>query len=498
MHKLTARQGGWTLAIILLVFTLWRLWARHLAGIDLFFDEAYYWGWAQKPDWGYYSKPPVVAWLIFLSTLLLGNDASVVRLASALLYPLTALVIYFLGLKLFAFSARKYFIALAGAIVFISLPIVAFGTWFITTDAPLLLFWALSILFYVRALDSNSWVDWLLLGVAAGFGLLSKYTMVFFVPCVICHLFVSGQLLQQLRNPKLYWAAALAFVIFLPNIWWNFEHHFSSYRHTAEISQLDKRLINPAHFGEFFGAQFGVFGLVLFAGLVAALFRLRSLLTNPPLALLISFSFVPVALFCLLAFTSRAFANWASFSYVAAALFIAGWWIQQGRAKLLLGGLAANLLLVAFLSHWQWLAGEFGLELSKKTDPYYRVKAWQGLAAAIEPEFANYPEARLLGVDRDMLAEMSFYIGRKHENARFPLIYNPGGYVSNHYALVADVVRQPKGEFLWVSSRNEAAWLPQLFAKSQFLTEVKVPVYSDLDRSAYIWLVQDFKGSNKP
>ena len=498
MLSVNARQGGWILVIVLVLFSLWRLWSRQAAGVDLFFDEAYYWGWAQLPDWGYYSKPPVVAWLIYITTALFGDEVFAVRLGSAILYPLTSVVIYFLGLKLFAFSARKYLIALAGALVFISIPVVAFGSWFITTDAPLLFFWSLSILFYVRALDSNRWSDWLGLGVFTGMGLLSKYTMVFFVPCVLFHLFIARQLLQQLRNPRLYVAALLAGLIFLPNIWWNFQHHFSSYRHTAEISQLDKQLINPAHFGEFFAAQFGVFGLLLFAGLVAALLRLRSLLNNPPLALLISFSLVPVALFCVLAFTSRAFANWAAFAYVAAALFIAGWWLQQGREKWLLAGVAANVLLIALLSHWQWFAGSLGLELSKKTDPYFRVKAWQSLADAIAPEFARYPQARLLGVNRDMLAEMSFYIGRNHQNARFPLIYNPGKSISNHYELVADLANHPRGQFLWVSSQPEAELLPSIFTKAQLLAQVKVPVYASLDRKAYVWLLEDFHGGNRP
>lgn len=498
-YSLTGRQSGWMLGIGLIVFSLWRLWSRQIAGVDLFFDEAYYWGWAQTPDWGYYSKPPVVAWLIYITTHLLGDNMFAVRLGSAILYPLTALVIYWLGLKLFAFSARKYAIALIGALTFMSLPVIAFGSWFITTDAPLLFFWALSLLFYVRALDSNSWRDWILLGLCAALGLLSKYTMVFFVPCALMHLLVSNQLAIQLRNPRLYVAAGLATLLFLPNIWWNYQHQFSSYKHTAEISQLDKHLINPAHFGEFFAAQFAVFGFVLFGGLIAALFRLRSLLTNPPMAVLLSFSFVPVALFCLLAFTSRAFANWAAFAYVAAALFIAAWWMQLGRHRLLASGLLANFLLIALLSHWQWLAGISGVELSRKSDPYFRVKAWQALAKKIEPEFARYPQARLLGVNRDMLAEMSFYIGRNHQNARHPLIYNPSGEISNHYALVADIANQPGGQFLWVSSQDEAQLLPAIFAKAELLAEVKVPIYRhsttpNSTRSAYVWLVENFHG----
>lgn len=493
---LNQKQSWWVLSAGLIILTLWRLWARELANVDLFFDEAYYWGWAQTPDWGYYSKPPVVAWLIYLTTQLLGDNVFAVRLASILLYSATAVVVFLLGLDLFRYSSNQRVIALAGALGFSSLPIIAFGSWFITTDAPLIFFWSLTLFLYYRAVESQSWAMWLCVGLAAGMGLLSKYTMVFFVPCVLVHLFVSGRLLQKLRNPKLYCAAAVAFLIFLPNILWNVQHNFSSYKHTAEISQLDKGLIHPGHFLEFFASQFGVFGLVFFGGLIAAAVRFKTLLENPALSFLASFCFVPLILFCVLAFTSRAFANWAAFSYVAASLMVIAWWFETGKVRWVAVGICANIFLVALLSHWQWIGPSMGVKLSKKTDPYYRVKAWQSLAHTIEPLFLEYPQARLVGVSRDILAEMAFYIGRVHKNARQPLIYNPDGQITNHYALMSDIKDHPQGQFLWVSTQDESALLPSLFQHTQMLGEFKVPIYPAVERGVYVWLVEDYQGAN--
>ena len=39
-------------------------WSAGNTGTDIYFDEAYYWQWAQHLDWGYYDHPPLVAWLI--------------------------------------------------------------------------------------------------------------------------------------------------------------------------------------------------------------------------------------------------------------------------------------------------------------------------------------------------------------------------------------------------------------------------------------------------
>src|SRR5438034_44296 len=41
--------------------------------LDLAPDEAHYWDWSRHLDWSYYSKGPLVAWLIRLSCILFGD-----------------------------------------------------------------------------------------------------------------------------------------------------------------------------------------------------------------------------------------------------------------------------------------------------------------------------------------------------------------------------------------------------------------------------------------
>ena len=90
-----------------------------LAGhpIDLYPDEAQYWIWAQHLDWGYYSKPPVVAWMIAATTALFGGDDLSVKIGAPLTYVATSLMV-------FAITARLYDrrVAAWAAIAFITLP----------------------------------------------------------------------------------------------------------------------------------------------------------------------------------------------------------------------------------------------------------------------------------------------------------------------------------------------------------------------------------------
>ena len=91
-----------TLALIAALLTAYRLWVIGHLGIDLYVDEAYYWGWSQALDWGYFSKPPVIAALIAASTALLGNNLIAIKLPSLLIYPATAFALFALGRRLYS------------------------------------------------------------------------------------------------------------------------------------------------------------------------------------------------------------------------------------------------------------------------------------------------------------------------------------------------------------------------------------------------------------
>ncbi len=68
---------------------------------DLYVDEAQYWVWSQALDWGYYSKPPLIALVIRATTALFGDGEAAVRLAAPVLHAATALVVGRLGERLY-------------------------------------------------------------------------------------------------------------------------------------------------------------------------------------------------------------------------------------------------------------------------------------------------------------------------------------------------------------------------------------------------------------
>ena len=98
----------WAIGLTLLVTAL-RLVAVRLSPLQLYADEAQYWVWSQHLAFGYFTKPPLVAWLIRLTTLM-GDAEPLVRLSSPLLHAAA-------GIFIFLAANRLYVIQEGGAIL---------------------------------------------------------------------------------------------------------------------------------------------------------------------------------------------------------------------------------------------------------------------------------------------------------------------------------------------------------------------------------------------
>jgi len=94
-----------------------RLVAVYVARIDLVLDEAQFWTWSRELAFGYFSKPPVIAWVIRGASELCGDSEACIRSASPVLYTLAAFMLYLTGRALY--GPRVGF---CSAIVFATLP----------------------------------------------------------------------------------------------------------------------------------------------------------------------------------------------------------------------------------------------------------------------------------------------------------------------------------------------------------------------------------------
>src|SRR5262249_5474286 len=150
------------------------------AWTPLTFDEAYYWIWSKHLAGGYYDHPPMVALVIRAGTSIAGDTEFGVRLVSILLaLPMSFAV--FRSAELLCGGMR---VATTAAILLNVTLMASVGTTIITPDSPLLVAASFVLFFLAKLLETGRGAWWLAVGAAVGFGLLSKYTALFFGPAI--------------------------------------------------------------------------------------------------------------------------------------------------------------------------------------------------------------------------------------------------------------------------------------------------------------------------
>jgi 4-amino-4-deoxy-L-arabinose transferase-like glycosyltransferase len=392
------------LLLSLTVLAVWRTWVG--AHLPLSVDEAYYHAWSLTPDWGYWTKPPLIAWAMGAVDSVCGPSAGCLRSVGVGGFSATALVIYALARRMQQTPAA----ASAAAIGFATLPLASFYGVAASTDALLLLCWTCAMYSLWLALQGHTW-GWLGLGLSAGLGLLAKYSMVVLGPSVALVL-LHRPWRHHWRQPGPYVAAALALLVFAPNLWWNLTHGMPTLQHTADISRGQAYSLNPQVMVGFLAEQALVGNVVLFGTFVAWLVRKRWRDSDAGWFVLM-LSAPMMGVMAMQALLSRANANWAAPAHVAIAMAaVAMLW--QKRSKAWLGAaLAFNVLFAVLLYHGQTLIREpLGLAASWRTDPYWALRNWPGLQDQVRSALSQrqpLPQGwRVASDDRAVLAQLQW------------------------------------------------------------------------------------------
>ena len=205
---------------------------------ELLQEEAYYWNYAQHLDIGYLDHPPMVGWIIWLSTALLGSTEFAVRIGAFVCWMITFFFTFGLARNLFDRSTAFR------AVILLSILPVFFGVGFVMTpDAPLVACWAGALYFLERVLIDERSSAWWGAGICIGLGMLSKYTIVLLWPAVLLFLLMDRRSRRWFFSPRFYLAAAAALLLFSPVIFWNANHEWASF-----IFQGSRRLYASFHF----------------------------------------------------------------------------------------------------------------------------------------------------------------------------------------------------------------------------------------------------------
>ncbi|HBH27629.1 MAG: glycosyltransferase family 39 protein [Desulfofustis sp. PB-SRB1] len=510
--KTEKRGDTWYLVIAVMlvaVFTVFRLFYA-----DLFLlaqDEPYYWQWSRHPAWGYYDHGPFISWTIRLSTYLFGVSEVTVRLPSIVAIAIASCYLILIAWRWFSSSAALYVSILTQSIIIFNA-----GALIATTDGLLSAAWAGASYHVARAYEDGTWKQWLLGGFVFGIGMLSKITMVFFLPCAFIFGLCSPQHRRRLKSIKPYMGVLLGLTMFTPVILWNVTHGLVSFRHAAFQAGVGQRsTITLRYIGDYMASQVGIITPLVFILVVLAWVKAFAERRVRWVSYYLLWTSLPVVvIFGILSLHTRVYANWPAAAYLTASILVAAYFggrsntavtrVDRFGKGLFPWALASSYALSAVaLLHLVMPI----IPLSPRLDPIAQEMAgWDRLGDAVDKvrqEMANPEETFLFGVRYQIASQLAFYVpgqprtvsinGWSRPNA-YDFWYDDDDYIGKNAVGVTREPNDHETRLLEVFERVDPPLSINLYRTSPvaFLSVSCEPA-----RTLYIYRAYNFRGGMK-
>ncbi|MDO5509857.1 MAG: glycosyltransferase family 39 protein [Weeksellaceae bacterium] len=326
-------------AFILLHFVL-RLVVAQFSNLGV--DEVYYTLYAEHLDWAYFDHPPMVGWLIWLTTAggFLDTDLFL-RLSALITGSINLFLLYAIGRRLHSdlcgwlavvFGAASFYTAIISGV-------------FILPDTPLTTGWLAGLYFFVRYNQShgNKWLLWM--GIAIGFAMLSKYIAVFaWGGAGLYWLFKD---VKVLKNPFLWGSIGISAVMFLPVFLWNLNSEYSGLNYHADRVGGSIWPSLRHFFPNFFGQIFynNPVNVVLIVIAIFSLFRSPLWFKNSRFFALLCWGLPLVFITLIMALYNQTLPHWSGPAYYSLLLLAIIYFIEKKPVKWLRKAAVASTVL---------------------------------------------------------------------------------------------------------------------------------------------------------
>lgn len=414
-------------------------------------DEAQYWTWSQALDWGYYSKPPGIAWLIWLGTQLFGQTELGVRFLIIALSLVQTLLIYQLALSSGLYPRTAFWCSL----FFTLSPLGFAGSFFAITDVGFLLCWTGACLVLVSALNKNQEPNSISMGLWVAAGALFKWPIYLFWLFALCsrYWFYPNQAKRNFVSGIL-----LSLLGLLPSIWWNWSHDWATFRHVFATVQGGSGHKAGGNIGEFLGSQAILLSPVLFILLVFSLwqwFKKKNQL-SPSLFFCGFVTLISLGIAAFFSLFQKIQGNWINFAYPTG-LVILGWYAFQEfpkRAFLAKMGLAISLLLISSILFLPTLYTSPSLN---SYAPPYRMNSfkhnmgWDELSHVLAKNGYN-AERHFLVSDKYQTASLLSFYSPEQKRAYFLNIHGIRNNQFSYWPSLQEEQKDQEGYFVWVEN----------------------------------------------
>ena len=445
---------------LVLVVALVLLRALMAADLPLSADEAYYWLWSRHPAAGYFDHPPMIAWLIRAGTLLFGDTPFGVRVTG---------VVLSLPASWFVWRAASLILKdrdRAGlAVLFFNLTLmVSVELLAATPDMPSLVASAAFVYFLARVEAEDDGRLWLGAGLAAGLGLLSKFSALFLGMGALAWLIFDRNARKWLFSPWPYLGAVLALLTFLPNLLWQTQNHWQTF--VFQLARASAGHFTLRFLGEFLVAQFGLATPLIFLLMAVGLWRATKLDGQARLMLAI-LVWVGLGYFFAHSLHDRVQGNWPCFLYPALSILAADGFGQVGiwrRVSAWAVPMALAMLVAVYLQ------AQYAL-LPLKKDPLARLlgREFAPISEVVAALVNTHLAEAVLTTDYETTAWLRF----NHPDIKVVQLNEPQRYPQAPPA-DARLLRRPL-IYLAELRRDQHQLVQTLFAYTGFPTQLQTP-----------------------
>ncbi len=431
------------LAVLVGLLTALKLFAA--ANAHFVEDEAYYRLWGLYPALGYLDHPPMIAWWISLGQALFGDTVFAVRGPVVVLGVLGSVALFRTAAILFGPLAAGW-----SVLFFNTSLLVGIGGILATPDAPSVFFWGLSLWALAELTRSKNANWWLLVGLFAGCGLLSKYSVLFLGAGIVLWLLWVPDARRWWSSWQLWAGGLIAVLCFSPVLYWNHLHDWASF--AKQFGRAGGGGYTTRYIFEFLGALAGLLNpLIAILAVMGAAGLFKKAARRDSAASLLILTALPFLLYLIYhSLHARVQANWPAplfpvFAMMAAS-FVAGlsggqhqW--QRGWRRLAGAGAVLGLAVAVIVQlHAVWpLTGQFA-----RKDPTFQLRGWPEIGEAVkaiaDEENAAYVLTSGYGLNAqlDFLLKDSLPVLQRTERIRYvmmpdpdPVLFDrPGLYVS--------------------------------------------------------------------
>jgi hypothetical protein len=234
-----------------------------------FRDEFDYMSCGDHLQWGYVDQPPLIPFLTHISRILIGNSLRAIRFIPALASSLIVVQAAYTARTL---GGRRYALLLTAICVAFAPQYLSNGG-LLGTNALEPNLWLGCAQFVILAIKQNDPRYWIGFGIVAGLGMEEKYTIAVFGLGVVIGLVLTDQR-RTFLNPWIWLGGLVAFLIFLPNLLWNW-HYDWPFLQLIRAIRAEGRDVVWGPFQFFFQQMLEVglvAGIIWLAGLFAFLF----------------------------------------------------------------------------------------------------------------------------------------------------------------------------------------------------------------------------------